>query len=450
MPAERPPQPPTDAVGRAAAAGAGKAAAAAAPSLALVFLALTPFSLGYLFSYLYRAANAVVAPDLVAELGLSASELGLLTAAYLAAFAAFQLPLGVLLDRYGPRRVQSALVALGAGGALLFALGRDALTLTLARAMIGIAFSGGLMSCFKAVVIWVSEPRRALANACMMSLGGLGLLIATAPLEIASRTFGWRPTFIALAAITLIVAVMIFVVVPERRVAVSSEPLATQLGQVGRIYRDPVFLALAPLLATTAGTHIALQTLWAGPWFRDIVGLDRTGVATALLVMAAGFVASILLAGVITDWMVRRGWSLISAMLIFQAVFLAAQVGILFEPRGIVPALVAWSLFCMTGHVAVIAYPWLGRYFGANLSGRSSTAANLLMFLWAFVVQYGVGALIALWPPAQGGGYAAEAYFTAIAIFLGVQVAAVLWFAANRRLIAAAETATAPARSRTE
>lgn len=411
-------------------------------SLALILAALTPFSLGYLFSYLYRAANAVVAPDLVAELHLSASELGLLTAAYLAAFAAFQLPLGVLLDRYGPRRVQAALVALGAAGALLFSVGRDVTTLTVARAMIGVAFSGGLMSSFKAVVIWVSEPRRALANACLMSLGGLGLLIATTPLELAAQAVGWRTTFRAMAAVTLLVALLILFIVPERGLATSPEPLRRLIGQVGRIYRDRVFLALVPFIATTSGTHIALQTLWAGPWFRDIGGLDRLGVANALLVMAAAFVASILLAGGITDWLVRRGWSLLASMLLFQLVFLAAQVGLLLEPAHHWAQLAVWSTFGMTGHVSVIAYPWLARYFGPGLSGRSNTAANLLLFLWAFVVQYGVGAIIAWFPASPAGGYAPEAYRAAIAAFLAVQLVALVWLAANRRRLAAAETTT--------
>jgi sugar phosphate permease len=135
---------------------------------------LTPFALGYFLTYLLRAVNAVVAPDLVAEIGLSAAELGLLTAAYLGAFALFQLPLGVLLDRYGPRRVQATLFGVAALGCLLFAIGTDALELTAARALIGLGFSGGLMSGFKAIVLWVSGPRRALANACVMFFRRLG------------------------------------------------------------------------------------------------------------------------------------------------------------------------------------------------------------------------------------------------------------------------------------
>lgn len=416
----------------------------ATPSAGVMIMALAPFAFAYLFSYLYRGANAVVAGDLVAELGLSPAELGFLTAAYLAAFAAFQLPLGVLLDRYGPRRVQAALVALGACGALLFSLGRDALTLTIARGIIGVAFSGGLMASFKAVVIWVNEPRRALANACLMSMGGIGLLISTTPLELASRSYGWRATFMVLAAATLVASAVIFFVVPERKgSAAAGEPFAKQIRQVGTIYRDRVFLALAPFLAMTAGTHIALQTLWAGPWLRDVVGLDRLGVANSLFVMAVGFVASILLAGVITDALVRRGYSLLTAMLLFQVTFMVVQAGLLFNPTDPLIALVLWSLFSMSGHAAVVAYPWLSRYFGAALSGRSNSAANLLMFLWAFLGQYAAGAIIGWFPAPAPGRYAPVAYQTAMAIFLALQVASLLWLFANRRRLREAETRTA-------
>lgn len=426
---------PIDTRSRTGVSPADGPAEARTPSLGLIFVALAPFSLGYLFSYLYRAANAVVAGDLVKELGLTPSQLGLLTAAYLASFAAFQLPLGVLLDRYGPRRVQAALVAFGAAGALLFAYGRDVTTLTVARAMIGIAFSGGLMSCFKAVVIWVSEPRRALANACLMSLGGLGLLIATTPLELMARTWGWRPVFVGMAAVTFVVALMILLLVPERNVATSSEPLSKQVRQIGRIYSDRVFLSLAPVLATTAGTHIAIQTLWAAPWFRDVGGLDSLGAANSLAAMAGAFVVSILVAGVITDLLVRRGVSLVTVTIGYILIFLSAQAALLFNPTDRWLALGIWCVFGMTGHVAVISYPWLSRYFGASLSGRSNTAANLLMFLWAFVVQYGVGGIIGLFPPREGGGYQPEAYQWAFGIFLAVEVAALAWYFVNRRRI---------------
>lgn len=410
------------------------------PGLALLFVALMPFGLGYFFSYLYRAVNAVVAPDLVRDLGLTASELGLLTSAYLLAFALFQPMLGILLDRFGPRRVQAALVATGAAGALLFSFGNDAITLAIARAVIGVGFAGGLMSSFKAVVIWVPEPRRALANSCVMSLGGLGVILASAPMAWMAGHLGWRQAFVLLAVVTFVVAAIILFVVPERDGVAGAKPapLSTQLREVGSVYRDPVFLALAPVLAIPAGCHIALQTLWAGPWLRDIAGLDRAAVGEHLLVMGVAFLAGILLSGVLADRLTRRGVSLLTVNIGFLVVFLASQVAIILGPDVVSP-LLSWSLFVMSGSTAVLAYPWLASYFGAALSGRSNTAVNLLMFGMAFLVQAAVGWVIDLYPRSPTGGYAAEAYRIAFAIVLGLQVIALVWYLANRRLLAAAE-----------
>jgi predicted MFS family arabinose efflux permease len=411
----------------------------AAPGLALMVLALLPFGLGYFFSYLYRAVNAVVAPDLVRDLGLTASELGLLTSAYLLAFALFQLPLGILLDRFGPRRVQAALVATGAAGALLFALATSVPALTVARAIIGMGFAGGLMAAFKAVVIWVPEPRRALANALVMSLGAVGVILASAPMEYAVGIVGWRQAFVYLAAATLAVALMILVVVPERPAARSTASLASQIADVGRIYRDPVFLALVPVLAIPAGSHIALQTLWAGPWFTDVEGLSRAAAATGLFWMGVAFLVGVLMSGVVADILVRRGISLLTANIGFLAVFLAAQAVIL--AGGLGHGVLAWSVFAMTGHTAVLAYPWISSYFGPALSGRSNTAINLLMFGTAFLVQFAVGWIIDLFPAASGGRYHPDGYRTAFGIVLGLELAALAWFAWNRRLLADAERA---------
>lgn len=406
-------------------------AAPATVSLRIAILVLAPFGLGYLLSYLFRAVNAVVAPNLVAELGLSAAELGLLTAAYLLAFAIFQLPLGILLDRYGPRRTQAVLLLVAALGAALFAMGNGTLHLTIARALIGLGFAGGLMSGFKAVVLWVPEPRRALANACVMSLGAVGLLISTTPTEWAVGVAGWRTVFIGLAAFTAIVALLILAAVPERPGTASVDRLPDQLRAVGAIYRDRAFLVLAPLLAATAGTHIAIQTLWAGPWFRDVAGLDRLSVANHLLLMAAAFLAGILLSGMIADWFVRRGYGVLDVMLGFLVLFIVSQMLIIADVR---PLMVpAWCAMGMSGQVAILAYPWLSSHFGMKLSGRANTAMNLLIFLSAFLVQYMIGWIIDLFPRTAAGGYPPRAYQAAFGAFLVIELATVAMYLANRR-----------------
>ncbi|MGD9804755.1 MAG: MFS transporter [Hyphomicrobiaceae bacterium] len=414
--------------------------AARAPGPLLILAALGPFSLGYFFSYLYRAVNAVVASDLVRDVGLTAAELGLLTSAYLLSFALFQLPLGILLDRFGPRRVQSALVATGGVGALLFAAGQDTLTLALARAIIGVGFAGGLMASFKAVVIWVPEPRRALANACVMSLGAVGVISASAPTEWLVHHVGWRLAFVLLGIVTVAVGALIYVAVPEKQ----TEPappttLKEQIADVGRIYRSPVFLALAPALAIPAGSHLALQTLWAGPWFRDVAGLDRSDIAQALTIMGVAFLIGVLGSGIVADRLTRRGVSLLDVNLGFLAIYLASLTVIILEAP--VPAIIPWSIFAMTGHTAVLAYPWLSRYFGARLSGRSNTAVNLPLFGYAFLVQSAIGWVIDRFPQTSAGGYSPAAYRTAFTIVLAIQLISVAWFLFNRSRLKEAERA---------
>jgi predicted MFS family arabinose efflux permease len=245
------------------------------------------------------------------------------------------------------------------------------------------------------------------------------------------RLIGWRGVFVALAAITALVSALIYFVVTERRDAPSGATLGAQVKSLGTIYGDRAFLALAPLLAASAGAHIAIQTLWAGPWFRDIAGLDRAGVASSLFAMAAAFFVGILFTGAVADWFQRRGVDTLKVMTGFLLVFMASQAAIVADWALLRTP--SWLLFGMTGQVAILAYPWLSHHFGAALSGRANTAMNLLIFLAAFLIQYAIGWIIDHYPKPSGGGYAPEAYRAAFGAFLALQVAALLVYLAAGR-----------------
>ncbi len=392
----------------------------------LVFRVLAPFACGYFLSYLFRAVNAVVAPNLVSDVGLTASELGLLTSAYLIAFALFQLPLGLLLDRFGPRRVQTGLLCCSAAGSLIFSVAESALALTLARALIGMGFAGGLMSGFKAVSMWLPPERHAIANASIMSIGGLGILVATVPTEIAVQAVGWRTVFGGLAGITLAVAILIFSVVPDRATAATHGTFGQQLAGLRAIYRDRLFWRLVPLVAATAGAHVAIQTLWAGPWFRDVAGLDRDGVAIHLMITAAAFLAGTLLGGIVADWLGRRGIGVLQVMSAALCVYFVAQVAVILEWTSML--IPVWIAFGMTGQLSILAYPWISAYFGTAYAGRAHTATNLLVFGTAFAVQYSIGAVIDLFPTTDAGTYDPRAYRYSFMVILGVQLLAFAWF----------------------
>lgn len=393
--------------------------------LRLVLGAIFPFTCAYFLSYLLRAVNAVIAPDLVAEFGLGPAELGLLTSAFLIAFSLAQLPLGILLDRYGPRRVQAATLLIAAAGSGLFAVAPNFASLAIARGMIGFGFAVGLMACFKATSLWIPAERRALANSCVMVIGAAGLLAATAPSEILAHAVGWRATFLLFTGFILLSALYIFFAVPQTHEGGGSSAFSTQFRELLGIMKLPVFWRVAPLLSLTAGAQIAIQTLWAGPWFHDVMRLSHEESARNLTWMALAFMAGILAVGVVTDGLARRGVHPLTVMVGFLVPYLAAQFIILFGPLSW--ALPAWLVMAAGGQAAIVAYPWLAEHVGNRLAGRSNAAINFTMFVTACIIQYVIGIIIGMFAPV-GDGYSPEAYGWAFGLFLALQLLALAWY----------------------
>jgi predicted MFS family arabinose efflux permease len=390
-----------------------------------IFLALFPFACGYFLSYLLRAVNAVVAPDLVQDFGVTPAELGLLTSAYLLSFSLFQLPLGVFLDRYGARRVQTVLLGIAAGGCFLFAAAPDFLALVASRAIIGLGFSAGLMASFKASSIWVPIERRSLANASIMSAGALGIVMATEPTAFLVTQVGWRATFTIFGVIILAGAAFVFLAVPEKDGEKISAGLGRQVGELVQILKLPLFWRIVPLLALSAGTTIALQTLWAGPWFRDVMGLGPHEVARNLFWMAAAFMVGIFIIGVVADRLQKRGIGPMTAFLGFAIANLAAQVIIVLQVK--VLAFPAWLVLSAAGQAAILAYPWFAAHVGAGLAGRANATINFAMFLVAFAAQAFVGVVIG-WFPQSAAGYDPNSYIWAFGLLLALEFLALFWY----------------------
>jgi predicted MFS family arabinose efflux permease len=392
----------------------------------MVWRALLPFALGYFMSYLFRAVNQVIAPDLIAELGLAPGQLGRLTAAYLFAFVLFQLPLGILLDRFGPRRVQAGLLSVAAIGALLFSVAPDPWSLTLARGVLGLGLSGCLMAAFKANALWLPMSRVAFGNSTTIAIGALGVVAATRPADWLAQAIGWRGMFELLAAITIGVALLILLSVPKEARRSQGETLGVQLRVLARVFRDGVFWRVAPMVAAMSATFIAVQTLWAGRWLVDVAGLDRVAAADVLLWMAIGFVIGSLATGWIADLAQRRGLTIETVVAGSFLIFALSQVLIIL--RAPVPAVLPWILFGFAGQAGNLGYATLAAHFGPAIAGRAQTAANLLLFAAAWCLQWGIGEILDLFPGATEGASDPLGYRWAFGFAFLLQIVAVFWY----------------------
>ena len=393
--------------------------------LARVFV---PFACGYFLSYLYRVINAVIAPDLVAGLRLDAAELGFLTSTYFLTFALFQLPLGMLLDRFGPRRTEAALLMFAALGAFVFATAGGIGGLVAGRALIGLGVSACLMAAFKAFRTFFAVSKLPLISGFQMAIGGLGALSGTVPVEAALGVTDWRGVFIALGIVTIAVAIAILLIAPEKE-GDGADPASfgELLGGIGEIFRSRIFWRITPLTVASQSTFLALQSLWAGPWLRDAAGLGRDAVALHLFAIAGAMIAGFLLLGAASERLARKGVPPIVMVVGCSAVFmviLSAIVG-----AGASAPLILWMGFGFFGTSGILPYSLLSQSFPAHLAGRVITGLNFLVFSGAFLAQWGIGAVINLWPPDAGGAYPVVAYDVAFSMMLALQALALTWFA---------------------
>jgi MFS family permease len=392
-------------------------------------LVLLPFAAGYYLSYVFRTINALIAGTLTRELSLSAADLGLLTSVYFLAMAAVQLPLGVLLDRYGPRRVQSACLLFAAVGAAVFACAEGLPGLMLGRALIGVGVATALMSSLKAIVLWFPKERIALANGWVVMLGALGAVTATLPAEPLVNELGWRGLFAMLAAGTTLAAAIMFLVVPEPE----TRSAATLLARVRLrdVYRDMRFLRLAPLSTLCIGNAWSLQGLWAAPWLEHVEGLDRGGVVQHLLVMGFALSAGAMLLGWSADRLRRRGIGREAYYAVITLLFITAQTMLVLHAP--LPSFIPWAIIAAVGAATVLSFAILPEYFPKEMSGRANAALNILHLGGAFTLQYLTGVIVSWWSPVSGHP-PAEAYGAAFGISIVLQLLALLWFLCSARL----------------
>jgi len=376
------------------------------------------FGAGYFMSYALRSVNAVIAPELVGEFGLSNSELGALSSAYFLGFALLQLPLGVSLDRFGSRRTDSSLLLVAAAGCAIFALAQNFAMLWLGRALIGAGVAGALMSALKGYRFWYPADRQQQLAAWMLVVGTVGALSVTVPVRAALTVVGWRGVFWLAVVLMVAAAVAIRTLVPrdEERVVHPPESGSIWNGYL-EVFRDRYFWRYAPAAMVIQGTFISTQSLWAGPWFTRVLGMSAAEAASLLFVFNLVLLVGYLVLGWTLPHLTRRGWTTLRLVTIAVVLILAMQASI-----ALVDAPWAWLLwpaFALVSTGMIVVQPHVCTTFPAALTGRAYTAFNLLIFAGIFACQWLFGVTIDLFR-ALGDGEAA-AFRHAMLVWVGVQ-----------------------------
>jgi len=402
----------------------------------IVLKVVLPFLAGYYLSYVFRAVNAVLGPTLAREFGLNATALGFLTGVYFFSFGLFQIPLGLLLDRFGPRRVNGALLVLAALGGLAFAKAQSFETLVLARALIGLGVSACLMASIQAFVLWFPAERTGTMIALAYSMGGFGAMSASFPLDAALDHFDWRQIFVGLAAAVMALSLLFAFWVPEHAARSRPAPLARQLTGLAGILRDGAFWRVAVALGASQAASLSLYTLWMTAWLRDVAGFDRAAGARALAWVSAALIVGYFFFGRLADAFARRGRS---PLPLFAGGVAGALVVLALLASGVTRgAVVLWCGFVFFGTGATVANSIATRRYPREMAGRVNTLLNTFTFTGTFLGQWATGAVLNLFPP-TAAGYDARGHFYALWALWLVQAAGLAWLWSGRNLVYASK-----------
>jgi MFS family permease len=386
---------------------------------AVITLVATLLSI-YIVSQFLRNSIGVIAPNLAEELGLSPAELGLLSSAYFLAFAAIQIPLGMALDRFGPRICLMVGAAITVCGIIVFATAANPGVLILGRAMLGLGTAGALVSSLAVYARRFPSNRFATLTGLQVGIGTLGTLMATAPLAFSTAVIGWRNSFLVVAAFTLLAGIAIAVVVKDDAHSAAStredgrlrpnsrrEALRESLSGILAVIRTPSVGRLFVLNLANYSTFALVVGLWGGPYLTHVYGYSLEERGSFLLIPVLAQIVGSMLWGPMDRVMgSHRRPVLIGAVMTAATIGYLAVVGTL-APTMLIVWLAAFGFLAAYGAV-LIAH---GRaLFPPHQLGRGLTVLNMGSMGGVFLAQAISGFVIGLFPTAPDGAYALDAY----------------------------------------
>lgn len=387
------------------------------------------FALGYFVSYLFRGVNLGFAPFLTHEMGFTATDLGTLTSLYFLGFAGAQIPAGVLLDHFGPRRVTACVMLIAATGALVFGLSHSMGAMMFGRLLVGVGVSVCLGGAFKATAQHFPVAQLTLVNGLVMAVGGLGGVAVGAPLSWLLSFAPWRAVSVGLAVFTAVIAAIIWIGGPRTRDTHHQASVLEQFKGTAHILRSHAFWKTASFSALTQTVFYAMQSLWVGAFLRDVVPAGTTDVASRaaslISVLGAAFIVGNIGFGALARSFERRGVSVAHFSGVTMVLFVVVQA--LLAARVPLPAPVLWAAYGALGGTGILTYAVLAEYFPSRMIGRVNTTFTLVIFVGIFVTQIAIGAALGHWT-AVDGHYPVAAHQAVWSALIAIQALAAVWY----------------------
>ena len=354
-------------------------------------LIFSVFAFGFFISNLLRSITATLTPALSTEFNLSAANLGLLAGGYFLGFSLMQIPTGMLLDRFGPKKVIGYLLIIALIGTISFAFAKSFAGLLISRIFIGVGVAACLMGPLTGYRVWFEEKYQQRANSWMLMVANFGFVASTLPVQILLPIIGWRSIFLIIASLILISIILISILIPSWETK-RDEDQNNNLQNLSHIWKNKFFISLVPLAFFNYGGVQAIQTLWAGPWMLNVTGYDAIQSATGLFWINVTMLFSFLIWGYFLPKLSSQG---IDSMKIVKFTLPVSYIILfLIIIMGDKAGATMFTLYILSSIVISLTQPAIALNFPTKLAGKSLTSFNVFLFSGTFFVQWIIGLII--------------------------------------------------------
>ena len=386
----------------------------------------------FILAHFLRSAPAVIAPNLRAELALTPGQLASLPAAIFLGAAMMQLPVGILLDRFGPRRTMSGLFTFSALGSIIFSFSHSVPMLTLALFLIGCGAAPVFMGIMVLLARWIPRDRLATGTAISISVGGAGMLLSASPFAAAVELYGWRNSLFAIGIFSLGVVIVLLLMVRDRPedapAPASSETLLQTILGLRTVLSDKRIFSFAAATAVSVGALVTIRNLWIGPYLTDVFDLAIVARGHVIFIVSLAWLFSALMYGPLDRWFDTRRGVVTGGMLIYTGTLVALAIN---SSPSVIVATILLSAFALFAAMASPIFAHARSLFPETHTGRAFTAINVFTWSGVFFMQMGTGAILDGFPVDELGRSPAEAYRT---MFGALAVAMVIALVIYRRV----------------
>ena len=378
---------------------------------------------GYTVSQFLRTSIGVLSPNMMNDFNINPNDMGLLGGVFFLSFAIFQIPAGILIDRFGPRKVMSSVIIFAVLGSIIFALSNSFYSLLIGRIFMGLGCSICLMGSLVLITRWRDTNQFSKLAGIILAVGGIGGLLATTPLSYFSELYGWRLSFWLAAVVTFFVMLLYYFVLEDRDkgLFINKKNKLISPKNLFFVLKERNFKFMIPMSLMSYSSLVVILGLWGAPYLKDIHGLDSIERGKILMLMAISWN--------IGSFVFGRLRSIFGS---YKRVVIFGSIGVIFLLFVLsfisnINSTYLYILFCILGFFGAFSVALISHYqvlFDKEYMGRALSTANFFNFSGVFFIQWLTGKIIFI----MGGnssGAPIEAYrsaFLFVAILLLVSL----------------------------